>query len=92
MWIGSSSSGMRGAAAFILRTDQHDAGVGHRDRNNIEVAAAVRLRQPMTRAPSQTRVSWEGSTSAGEDAAAGWQRVPTPGRPVYGSADVRSSW
>jgi CTP-dependent riboflavin kinase len=33
-----------GLPAFILRTDQNEAGTGHRDRNVIEIGAARRLR------------------------------------------------
>lgn len=33
-----------GLPAFILRTDQNEAGTGHHDRNVLEIGAAVRLR------------------------------------------------
>lgn len=33
-----------GFPAFVLRTDQNEAGVGDHDRNVIEIAAAFRLR------------------------------------------------
>ena len=36
-----------GTAAFILRTDKNEAGLGDHDRNVIEIAAAVRLRDEL---------------------------------------------
>jgi CTP-dependent riboflavin kinase len=33
-----------GIPAFILRTDQNEAGTGHHDRKVVEIGAAVRLR------------------------------------------------
>jgi len=36
-----------GVAAFILRTDRNEAGLGDHDRNVIEIAAAVRLRDAL---------------------------------------------
>ncbi len=33
-----------GFPAFVLRTDQNEAGTGHHDRKVIEIGAAVRLR------------------------------------------------
>ncbi len=33
-----------GVRAFILRTDQNEAGNGHHDRKVVEIGAAVRLR------------------------------------------------
>jgi CTP-dependent riboflavin kinase len=33
-----------GLRAFILRTDQNEAGTGHHDRKVVEIGAAVRLR------------------------------------------------
>jgi len=38
---------IEGQRAFILRTDQNEAGVGHQDRSVIEVAAGVRLRDAL---------------------------------------------
>jgi CTP-dependent riboflavin kinase len=35
---------INGVPAFILRTDQNEAGTGHHGLNVIEIAAAVRLR------------------------------------------------
>jgi CTP-dependent riboflavin kinase len=36
-----------GFPAFVLRTDQNEAGTGHHDRKVIEIAAAVRLRDEL---------------------------------------------
>lgn len=33
-----------GVPAFVLRTDQNEAGTGHHDRKVVEIGAAVRLR------------------------------------------------
>ena len=36
-----------GIEAFILRTDQNEAGTGHHDRHVLEIAAPVRLRDAL---------------------------------------------
>ena len=45
-WVGVNIVPCRvtGMPAFVLRTDQNEAGVGNHGRNVIEIAAAVRLR------------------------------------------------
>ncbi len=36
-----------GIQAFILRTDQNEAGTGHHNRNVLEIAASLRLRDAL---------------------------------------------